>query len=185
MTYYAAYKVNALHDRGSLLMFYSLRDIAAESTFAQALHLDIFEHLIPPALIGEVLSETQSWEEPEKALNMPMVMAIIIAMGLFADVSIPHVLHKIAQGLRYIWPDPRLRLPGASAISQRRQQLGVRPLRRLFERVCRPRATTQPPGAFAFGFRLIAIDSTVEKVAATVAHALPFGRPSNHTRHPS
>src|SRR5260370_31281235 len=110
---------------------------------------------------------------------MPMVMPIIIAMGLFADVSIPHVLHKIAQGLRYIWPDPRLRLPGASAISQRRQQLGVRPLRRVFEVVCQPRATTQTPGAFAFGLRLMAIDSTVEKVADTFANALTFGRPSN------
>ncbi len=179
MTYYSAYKVNTMSYPRSLLMFYSLRHIAPESKFAHALHLDIFEHLIPPALIGEVLSETQSWEEREKALNMPMVMAIIIAMGLFADVSIPHVLHKIAQGLRYIWPDPRLRLPGASAISQRRQQLGVRPLRRLFERVCQPRATTQTPGAFAFGLRLMAIDSTVEKVADTFANALTFGCPSN------
>jgi hypothetical protein len=160
-------------------MLYSLRHIAPESKFAHALHLDIFEHLIPPSLIADVLSETQSWEEREKALNMPVVIAIIIAMGLFARVSIPHVLHKLAQGLRYIWSDPRLRLPGASAISQRRQQLGVKPLRRLFERVCQPRATQQTPGAFAFGLRLMAIDSTVEKVADTFANALTFGYPSN------
>lgn len=160
-------------------MFYSLRHIAPESKFTHALHLDIFEHLIPLTLIGEVLSETQGWEEREKALNMPMVIAIIIAMGLFASVSVPHVLHKLAQGLRYIWPDPRLRLPGASAISQRRQQLGVQPLRRLFERVCQPRASTETPGAFAFGLRLMAIDSTVERVADTFANALTFGRPSN------
>jgi len=129
-------------------MLYSLRHIAPQRKFAHALHLDIFEHLIPPTLIGDVLTETQGWEEREKTLNMPMVIALSIAMGLFASCSIPHVLHKIAQGLRYIWPDPRLRLPGASAISQRRQQLGVKPLRRLFERVCQPRATQETPGAF-------------------------------------
>jgi len=160
-------------------MFYSLRHSAPESKFAHALHLDVFEQIIPAALIRDVLTETQSWEEREKALNMAMVIVTVIAMGLFASASIPHVLHKIAQGLRYIWPDPCLRLPGASAISQRRQQLGVRPLRRLFEQVCQPRATQETPGAFAFGLRLMAIDSTVEKVADTFANALTFGYPSN------
>jgi transposase IS4-like protein len=179
MTYYSYYKVNRMSYARSLLMLYSLRHIAPKSKFTHVLHLDIFEHLIPPSLIADVLTETQGWEEREKALNMPMVIAIIIAMGLLASCSIPHVLHKLACGLRYIWPDPRLRLPGASAISQRRQQLGVTPLRRLFERVCQPRATTQTPGAFAFGLRLMAIDSTVEKVADTFANALTFGSPSN------
>jgi Insertion element 4 transposase N-terminal len=159
-------------------MLYSLRHIAPQSKFAHALHLDIFEHLIPPTLIGDVLTETQGWEEREKTLNMPMVIAIVIAMGLFASCSIPHVLHKLACGLRYIWPDPRLRLPGASAISQRRKPLGVTPLRRLFERVCQPRATQETPGAFAFGLRLMAIDSMVEKVADTFANVLTFGSPS-------
>lgn len=137
MTYYSYYNVNMMSYARSLLMLYSLRHIAPESKFAHALHLDIFEQLIPPTLIGEVLTETQSWEEREKTLNMPMVIALISAMGLFASCSIPHVLHKIAQGLRYIWPDPRLRL------------------------------------------RLMAIDSTVEKVADTFANALTFGCPSN------
>ena len=160
-------------------MFYSLRHLAPESKFCHALHLDVFEQIIPAALIRDVLTETQGWEEREKALNMPMVIVTVIAMGLFCSVSIPHVLHKIAQGLRYIWPEPCVRLPGGSAISQRRQQLGVRPLRRLFERVCQPRATSETPGAFAFGLRLMAIDSTVENVADTFANALTFGRPSN------
>lgn len=177
MTYYCQCKLQPLSYLRSLLMLYSLRHIAPQRKFAHALHLDIFEHLIPPTLIGDVLTETQGWEEREKALNMPMVIALIIAMGLFASCSIPHVLHKIAQGLRSIWPDPRLRLPGASAISQRRKPLGVKPLRRLFERVCQPRATQETPGAFAFGLRLMAIDSTVAKVADTFANALTFGSP--------
>ena len=68
-------------------MFYSLRHIAPESKFAHALHLDVFEQIIPAALIRDVLTETQSWEEREKALNMAMVIVTIIAMGLFASAS--------------------------------------------------------------------------------------------------
>src|SRR6266487_1714996 len=179
MTYYSHDTLNTLSYLRSLLMNYSLRHLAPDRKFCHALHLDVFEQIIPAALIQDVLTETQGWEEREKVLNMPMVIVIIIAMGLFSCLSIPHVLHKVAQGLRYIWPDACLRLPGGSAISQRRQQLGVRPLRRLFERVCHPRATPETPGAFAFGLRLMAIDSTVENVADTFANALTFGRPSN------
>lgn len=100
MTYSCHCKLQTMSYLRSLLMLYSLRHIAPQSKFAHALHLDIFEHLIPPTLIGDVLTETQGWEEREKTLNMPMVIAIVIAMGLFASCSIPHVLHKLACGLR-------------------------------------------------------------------------------------
>jgi hypothetical protein len=59
MTYYSQYKVNTMSYRRSLLMLYSLRHIALERKFTHALHLDIFEHIIPPSLIGDVLSQTQ------------------------------------------------------------------------------------------------------------------------------
>src|SRR5260370_13659666 len=127
MTYYSHYTLNRLSYLRSLLMNYSLRHLVPDRKFCHALHLDVFEQIIPATLIWDVLTETQGWEEREKALNMPMVIVIIIAMGLISSLSIPHVLHKVAQGLRYIWPDARLRLPGGSAISQRRQPLGVRP----------------------------------------------------------
>jgi hypothetical protein len=81
--------------------------------------------------------------------------------------------------LRYVWPDASFHVPSGSALSQRRQQLGVRPLRELFERVCQPRATPEMPFAFAFGLRLMAIDSTLEDVPDTFGNDLTFGRPSS------
>jgi len=72
-------------------MNYSLRHLAPDRKFCHALHLDVFEQMIPAALIQDVLTETQGWEEREKVLNMPMVIVIIIALGLFSCVSIPHV----------------------------------------------------------------------------------------------
>ena len=41
-------------------MLYSLRHIAPESKFVHALHLDVFEQIIPAPLIWDVLTETQS-----------------------------------------------------------------------------------------------------------------------------
>jgi hypothetical protein len=118
MTYYSHCKLKTMSYLRSLLMFYSLRHLAPESKFCHALHLDVFEQMIPAALIREVLTETQGWEERERRLNMATVIAIIIAMSLLPCLSIPHVLQTIAQGLRYIWCDPTLRcleaVPSAS-----------------------------------------------------------------------
>lgn len=159
-------------------MSYSLRQIPPESKFCHDLHLDVFDQIIPVSVISEVLSRCEAWEKRERDLNMVAVISVIIAMGLLPSLSIPHVLQKMAQGLRYIWPASDIRLPGASALSYRRQQLGVEPLRQLFEQVCQPRATQQTPGAFRFGLRLMAIDSTLENVPDTFANDLTFDRPS-------
>ena len=87
------------------------------------------------------------------------------------------MLHKIAKGLRYIWPDPKSTLwAKASVFSYRRYQVGPRPLANLFHRVCRPTATPETPGAFLCGLRLMAIDGTVEDVPDTAEYVAAFGR---------
>jgi hypothetical protein len=86
------------------------------------------------------------------------------------------VLRKLARGLRFIWPDPTLSLPGDSALAYRRAQLGAPPIVSLFQQVCQPIATPQTRGAFLFGLRLMAIDGTTEDVPDTAANAARFGR---------
>jgi hypothetical protein len=86
------------------------------------------------------------------------------------------VLRKLAQGLRFIWPDPSYRVPGASAFVYRRYQLGMRPLALLYARLAQPLAIPQTLGAFRFGLRLMAIDGTVEDVPDTPANAAAVGR---------
>ena len=162
-------------------MSYSIRHLAPESVFCQELNLEIFTHIISPTMIGDVLTDTKSWEQRERRLNMHVTTSLVIAMGLLPTLSIPHVLQKMSQGLRYVWPDPDLVLPGASALSQRRRQLGVKPLRELFRRVCQPQATPEMPFAFAFGLRLMAIDGTSERVLDTPENVLAFGR--CHSQH--
>lgn len=61
----------------------------------------------------------------------------------------------------------------------RRYQLRTPALRALFEQVCQPLATPETPGAFAFGRRVVAIDSTQEAVPETPANAAVFGYQSS------
>jgi hypothetical protein len=93
------------------------------------------------------------------------------------QLTLGHVLRKVAQGLRFIWPEPTYRwpeptyrVPGASAFVYRRYQLSVQPVKAWFEHLARPITTPQTPGVFAFGLRLMALDGTIEDVPDTPAN---------------
>jgi hypothetical protein len=161
-------------------MPYSLRDYTPDDKLCQHLYPEAFAQIMPLETICEVLSSSQAWEEREQKLNMVSIISLLLAMGLFPRLSIPHVLSKLAQGTRFVWADPGIELAGPNAISYRRQQLGILPLRRLFETVCRARATPETRGAFRFGYHVMALDSTLENVPDTPANDAVFGRTSSN-----
>ena len=49
---------------------------------------------------------------------------------------------------------------------------------RLFKAVCRPLATPDTVGAFAYGLRLVALDGSVDEVPDSEANSAYFGRAS-------
>lgn len=157
-------------------MGYSLREIDAERKFSSTLSFDAFCRVIPPETLTAVLDAEDAHEQRERKLNMRIIMMVVIALNLYPHLAVGDVMRKLAQGLRFIWPDPDYAVPGDSALSQRRAQLGARPLVALFHRVCRPMATPQTRGAFLFGLRLMALDGCTEDVPDTPANATAFGR---------
>ena len=148
-------------------MPYKLREIAPESKFSRAFSFDLLQRIVPYERIQAILQQHGAREKRERKLNMVIMVWLLIAMNVYNEYSIGHVLRKLAQGLRYIWPDPEYALPGEPAITYRRYQLGPRPLVALFKHCCRPIATKQTIGAFLFGYRLMALDSTIEDVPDT------------------
>ncbi len=157
-------------------MGYRIREITEGSKLSSAVTLEAISQGVPRAAIEAVLQEEGAVEQRERKMTMVMVVFALIAMHLHTDVSLGDVLRKISRGLRFIWPDPEVAAPTASALSYRRYQLGARPLVALFHRVCRPLATAQTKGAFLYGLRLMAIDGTTENVPDTPANAAAFGR---------
>src|SRR6266511_405990 len=159
-------------------MPFRIRDLETECKFSRALTLDAISRAIPLDTIRAVLREHDAQAVRERKLTMEAVVLVVIALHLYAQLSIGYVLEKIAHGLRLIWADPDYPVPKDSAITYRRYQLGARPLVTLFHRVCTPMATPQTPGAFLFGLRLMALDGTVEDVPDTPENAAHFGRSS-------
>lgn len=157
-------------------MAFNLRHIPTDTKFCQQLDWPTFQQLFPPALLESVLEKAGCVVQRERKLNFRVMLLWLIALNLFTDCSLEHCLQRLAQGLRFIWPQPDYLLPVASALTYRRYQLGVPPVVSLFKQVCQPCATPQTPGAFRFGLRLMALDSTIEEVPDTPANDRAFGR---------
>lgn len=160
----------------SYLIGYKLREIEAESKFSQELDLAAIEHIVPKATIAGVLAAEGRLTPRERKLNLLVTVLLVIMINVYTSDSMADALEKMAQGLRYIWPDPDYLVPNASAISYRRYQVGARPLVALFHQVCQPLASPDTPGAFLFDLRLMAIDGTTEDVPDTPANVAVFGR---------
>jgi Insertion element 4 transposase N-terminal/Transposase DDE domain len=157
-------------------MPFRLQQIDPDSKFCQHLQLPFLERCYPREVVSEVLSQCQAWEKRERKLNQLVMVYYVIALSLFPRCNITAVFAHLCRGLRWIWPDPCMALPTGGALSARRESLGIIVMRRLFRQCCRPLATEHTQGAFAFGLRLMAIDSTLDEVPDTLTNALHFGR---------
>ena len=158
---------------------YSLRDLGAQSKFGSELKMEAIGRAVPMGVIDAVLARLGVKEERERKFTMRGVVILCIAMSLFKSGSLGAVMENLAKGLRFVWRDPDYEVPKDSAICQRRYQLRARPMIALFREVCRPMATPETPGAFLFGYRLMAIDGTVEDVPDTEENEAAFGRPGS------
>lgn len=157
-------------------MSFTLRTIDPQSKFSSQLSMQALEEAIPRTTVEAVLTQERAWHERERKFSMLAVVLVLIAMNLYRHLAIGHVIRRVAKGLRFIWPDPAYPVPGASAFSYRRYQLGVSAMEALFKQVARPLATAETPGAFLFRRRLMAIDGTTIMLPDTTENEAIFGR---------
>jgi hypothetical protein len=126
--------------------------------------------LVPAERLDFILEQTGRRSRRRRRLPADSTTWLVIALGLFADLSIPQVWRRLHPGSDQ--PDP-----AESAFCQARRRLGVPPLRRLFEEAAKPMATHQTVGAFYRGWRLMGLDGTTLNLPDTPANARAFGRP--------
>ncbi len=106
-------------------------------------------------------------------------MTLVIGLNLWSMDSIVDVFKNLVVGLACQWiPQKfRWRTPSKSSISEARQRVGPRAMTRLFEKLARPLATIETPGAFLNGLRWMGIDGTVFDLPDTEENARVFGYP--------
>lgn len=138
--------------------------------------LEGIERAIPYTTIQEVVAAHQLTRQRCRKLSAETGLLMAVAMNLWARQSLGRVLIKLIKGFRFIWPDETVQAATKGAISQLRYEVGAAPVVALFHRVCVPMATEETPGAFLCGYRMMAIDGTVEEVPDTPDNERVFGR---------
>jgi hypothetical protein len=157
-------------------MNFRTRTLETEQRFCQAITMEMIERVVPQATIEAAVQEVGVREQRARKLTAALTIWVVIGMALYSQLSMAGVMQKLVKGWRLLWPDWAYPLASASAITQRRYQLGARVMALLFRRVCQPLATAGTRGAFLFGLRLMAFDGTKDDVPDTPENAQVFGR---------
>ena len=159
---------------------FALRQVPRAPHLADEPLLEALRLALPDRAIDEAIDTAGAREQRRRLLPARLVVALVIALGLWARDGLRDVLANLVEGLREQDPAPwrDWRLPAKSALSQARQRLGPRPLFLLFRRLAGPAAPRSLPGAFLFGLRLMAIDGSTLDLPDTPENARAFGRPT-------
>jgi hypothetical protein len=124
-------------------------------------HLGALTPLVPFDMVDEVLATTRRVQQRERLLPARVVIYLILAGCLFAELGYSQVWQQLTAGLAGL----TLTEPTSSALRQARQRLGPAPLRALFDLLRGPAATTATRAVRWRGLLLTAIDGTILTVA--------------------
>jgi hypothetical protein len=123
----------------------------AQGRFAPG-HLGELTRLIPFEMVDDALTSTRTTQQRLRDLPSRVVVYLLIAAGLFAELGYPQVWARLITGLDGL----PVATPSSSALTQARRRIGAAPLAAVFRLLAGPAA-----GAVRWRTLLVcAIDST-------------------------
>ncbi|XLD90691.1 IS4 family transposase [Polymorphospora sp. A560] len=122
--------------------------------------------LVPFEMVDDVLATTRRTQRRVRLLPARVVVYLLLAGCLFADLGYRQVWAKLVAGLRGL----PVADPSGSALRQARQRLGPAPLRALFDLLRGPAATGAVAAVWWRGLLPVVIDGTVIAVADSPAN---------------
>jgi Insertion element 4 transposase N-terminal/Transposase DDE domain len=140
-------------------------------------HLGELTQQIPFELVDAALAATGRVQSRLRALPARVVVYLLLAGCLFAELGYVQVWQRLGAGLDGL----KVATPTASALTQARRRLGPAPLRALFDLLCGPAPVATLSGVRVGGLLVCAIDGTTLSVADTPANGGAFTtQPGNH-----
>ena len=132
-------------------------------------HLGELTQIVPFEMVDEVLAATGRTQVRLRALPSRVVVYLLLAAGLFAELGYRQVWARLVSG----WDDAHL-VPSSSALAQARRRVGAGPLKMLFELLAGP-----PAAAVRWrGLLVCAIDGTTMAVPDSPANLARYGHQS-------
>jgi hypothetical protein len=131
-------------------------------------HLGELTQQVPFEMVDAVLEETCRTQRRVRVLPSRVVVYLLLAGCLFAELGYTQVWQRVAAGLGGL----PVTVPTASAMTQARRRLGPAPLRELFFLLRGP----SPGGARWRGLLAVAIDGTIMTVADSEANLAVYSK---------
>ena len=141
--------------------------VVAGGRFAPG-HLGELTQQVPFEMVDAVLEETRRVQRRVRGLPSRVVVYLLLAGCLFADLGYGQVWRRLAAGLGGL----PVAMPTASAMTQARRRLGPGPLRELFFLLRGP----SPHAARWKGLLVCAIDGTIMAVADSPANLAVYSK---------
>ncbi len=139
-------------------------------------HLGELTQIVPFEMVDAALAATGTIQARTRLLPARVVVYLLLAGCLFAELGYQQVWRKLTAGLS---PMP-VASPSVGALSQARRRLGAKPLRWLFDLLRGP-ATTAAAGVRWYGLLVCAIDGTTMSVPDSQPNLARFARqPGSH-----
>jgi hypothetical protein len=156
----------------------TIAELPPGSRITDYISLGVIAKFFPPHKVNEILSDAGKSSVRQRDLPAHVVVYYVVALALYMQSSYREVLRCLLEGIQWL-RDPALpvKVAGKSGISQARSRLGWEPLKRLFEAVVAPMATTSTKGAWYRSWRLVALDGSTLDVADNAENEAAFGRP--------
>ena len=138
--------------------------------------IGVLTSTFPPELVDRVVAEAGRTEQRERLLPARVVVYLLLAGCLFAELGYGQVWQRLTAGLDGL----QLATPTASALTQARRRLGPAPLRALFGLLCGPAPVAATGGVRVGGLLVCAIDGTTLSVADTPANLGVYAKQPGH-----
>jgi hypothetical protein len=152
--------------------------LPAKVDVAHLISAGVLASVCPRGLIEQVLADTGRGSQRERLLPAPAVVYYVMALALWREAPLEEVLRVVCEGLQWLGGGQAAAVQASkSAISQARTRLGPEVMRQLADRVLRPVAAPDAPGAWYRGMRVMALDGSCMDVADETANAEYFGYP--------
>src|SRR5712672_1194059 len=148
----------------------------AQGVFAPG-HLGELTRIVPFEMVDAVLAEAGGMQQRLRVLLSRVVVYLLLAAGLFADLGYLRVWGKLVAGLDGLY----VARPSGTALWHARLRVGVRPLRALFDLLRGPAASGRTAGVWWCGLLVAAIDGTVLDVPDGPGTVAGLGR--NRSQH--
>lgn len=139
-------------------------------------HLGELTRIVSFDMVDAVLGETGTLQRRVRALPSRVVVYLLLAAGLFAELGYGQVWAKMTAGLHGL----AVATPTASALAQARRRIGVAPLRALFELLRGAGAGPGTTGVYWRELLVCAFDGTMMCCPDTPANLRTYRRGGGH-----